>query len=81
MTGSAVSSSGQRARAANLGVGIHFFTSIEQEIEWAKQGANIIMHSSDLVRVRETFTADFQRFREELGDAAGPKGGGGKEVI
>lgn len=59
----------RKARAAGVGAGIHFFTSIEKEIGWAKEGANLIMHSSDLVLMRQTLAADLERFRKELGDS------------
>ena len=66
----AISTIISKSRAADVGVGIHFFMSIDQEIEWSKQGANLIMHSSDIVLVRNTLAADLKRFREELGDDA-----------
>lgn len=69
----AVSTIIKKARAASVGVGIHFYTSIEQEIEWAKQGANIIMHCDDLNLFRRALSADLKRFREELGDETSPK--------
>ena len=57
-----------KSRAAGVGAGIHFFTSQDQEIEWSKQGANLIMHSSDIVLMRNALAADLKRFKEELGD-------------
>ena len=58
----------KKARAAKVGVGIHFSNGIEAEIEWGKQGANLIMHSSDLTLFRSVLSADLKRFREELGE-------------
>jgi 4-hydroxy-2-oxoheptanedioate aldolase len=66
----AISTIIRKARAANVGAGIHFFTSIEQEIAWAKEGANLTMHSSDLVMARQSLHADLERFHRELDDAA-----------
>ncbi len=41
------------ARRHQVGAGIHFWTQIAQEIEWARTaGANLIMHASDAVAVR-----------------------------
>ena len=57
-----------KARAKNVGVGSHFSFGIEQEIGWAKEGANLILHSSDLVVCRDGLTADLKRFHDELGD-------------
>jgi 4-hydroxy-2-oxoheptanedioate aldolase len=65
----AISTIISKARAAGVGAGIHFSTGIEKEIRWAKEGANLIMHSSDTVAVLQTLHKDFKRFRDELGDA------------
>jgi 2-keto-3-deoxy-L-rhamnonate aldolase RhmA len=37
-----------KARAHNIGVGIHYSYDIEQEIGWANEGMNITLHGSDL---------------------------------
>ncbi len=57
-----------KARARNLGVGLHYSFGIEEHIAWAKQGANFIAHSSDLFLTRNALKSDFARFRESLGD-------------
>ena len=64
----AVSTIIREARERNLGVGIHFSGGIEREISWAREGANFIVHSSDIALVREMMEADLARFRRELGD-------------
>ena len=45
-----------------------------QNIGWAKEGANLILHSSDLVVCRDGLTADLKRFHDELGDRPAGKG-------
>ena len=65
----AVSTIIRKCRTAHVGVGIHFSDGIEPEIAWAREGANLIMHSSDNAIVRQTLSADFARFRRELGEA------------
>ena len=35
-----------RCSARGIGVGVHFWESIERELEWAALGANLIVHSS-----------------------------------
>ena len=69
-----------KARAASVGVGIHYSEDMDLEIAWAKEGANFIVHSSDFAIVNKTLSADFRRFREELDGVApakpGEKGGG-----
>jgi staphyloferrin B biosynthesis citrate synthase len=58
-----------KARAANVGVGVHYSDGIEKHIGWAKEGVNFVVHSSDISIVRQTLIADFARFRQELGEA------------
>lgn len=65
----AVSTIIRETRARDLGVGIHFSDGIEREIGWAREGANFIVHSSDIALVREAMAADFTRFRRELRDS------------
>lgn len=60
----------QKARARNIGVGLHYSFGIEEHIEWARKGANLIVHSSDLVLARNALAADMDRFRKSLGDTA-----------
>jgi 2-keto-3-deoxy-L-rhamnonate aldolase RhmA len=57
-----------KARARRVGVGVHFSWGIENELRWAKAGANLILHSSDLALFADTLRADLKRFREECGD-------------
>lgn len=54
------------SRRHGVGVGIHFWESIEQEIAWSKMGANLIMHSADITLFTQKLTEDLARFRAEL---------------
>jgi 4-hydroxy-2-oxoheptanedioate aldolase len=38
----------RRARAAQVGAGIHFWGQLEQEIEWLRCGMNLLIHSTDI---------------------------------
>jgi len=62
-----------KARAKNIGVGIHNCPSVEQEIRLAKAGLNMILHFSDMVMFRNLFHQDLIRLREALGGKAGPE--------
>ena len=53
---------------ANVGVGMHFWDSLQQEIEWAKCGANIFLHSADVLLFTKTLYKDLKEAREALGD-------------
>ena len=61
----------RKAREKDIGAGIHFSTGIEQEIAWARAGANLIMHGGDITLFRDAFRADRERFRSALGETAG----------
>lgn len=56
----------RQCRAHHVGVGIHFSSGIEQEIAWARAGANLIMHSNDVSLFRNALAADLAAFHEAL---------------
>jgi len=60
------------AREHHVGAGIHFWASIDQEIDWCRAGANLIMHSADIHVVRQQLGREFDQIRQALGDA--PRG-------
>lgn len=57
-----------KARAAGVGAGVHFSWGIEPQLEWAREGANLILHSSDFKAAGDALAADIRRLRESLGD-------------
>jgi 4-hydroxy-2-oxoheptanedioate aldolase len=62
----------EKARKANVGAGIHalFEDSVEKEIEWAKMGANLILHSGDINRFTQVMRDDINTLRTVLNDDA-----------
>lgn len=66
----------RRARARGIGAGIHFSTGIDQEIAWAQEeGANLIIHSSDISICQQGMLDDFGTLRKALdGTRPGDKG-------
>jgi 4-hydroxy-2-oxoheptanedioate aldolase len=69
----------EKARAANVGVGVHYFWDpLDQEIDWAKAGANLMLYSGDLSLFGKALKADIGAIKAALGDAATGEGG---EVI
>jgi 4-hydroxy-2-oxoheptanedioate aldolase len=58
----------RKARSKNVGVGIHYSFGIEKEIAWGREGANLILHSSDYFLVKEAIENDLQRFRQAFGE-------------
>jgi hypothetical protein len=49
-------------------VGIHFSQEAELQIQWAKAGANIIMHSSDATLFKQRLSEDITAIRNALQD-------------
>ena len=64
----AVSKIISKVREKGLGVGIHFSQEAELQIKWAKAGANIIMHSSDIAMFQQRLEDDITAIRCALGD-------------
>ncbi len=54
------------ARARDVGAGVHFWLGMDQEIEWARAGGNLVMHSSDLAAFSRTLTAEIAHLRKAL---------------
>lgn len=60
----------QKARSQEVGVGIHFSGDMDLEIAWVKAGANLIMHSSDIVTFSQTLARDFGILKRTLRNTA-----------
>ena len=58
--------------AKGIGVGIHYWANIEQEIDWARHGANMIVHHGDITLFTSALREDLNHMREALGDQAAP---------
>jgi 2-keto-3-deoxy-L-rhamnonate aldolase RhmA len=69
-----------RARAAGVGAGIHFWAGLDQEIDWARAGANLIMHSSDLALFSQGLKRELAEIRQSLGDQEAAERPGPREV-
>jgi 4-hydroxy-2-oxoheptanedioate aldolase len=57
-----------KARARAIGAGIHFWESLDQEIAWARCGANLFLHSADALLFASALRKDLQAARSALGD-------------
>ena len=58
----------KKARARGVGAGIHFWEGLEQEIEWARAGANLFLHSADVLLFTKSLRKDLEQARKALGD-------------
>ena len=58
----------QKARAVNIGAGIHivYGNAMEQELRWARMGANLITHSIDISAFRSALRAEFDAIKTAL---------------
>jgi len=57
-----------RARSRGIGVGIHFWEDLEQEIQWARHGANLFLHSADVLLLTRALREDLAKARQALMD-------------
>jgi len=60
----------RKARARGVGAGIHYWLGTDQEIAWARDGLNLVIHSTDSVLFAQALRADLARLKGALGDAA-----------
>ncbi|MCG6189334.1 HpcH/HpaI aldolase family protein [Maribellus maritimus] len=58
----------QRCLEKNVAVGIHFSETPDRQIKWVKEGANIVMHSSDIAIFSQQLLKDINRIRESGGE-------------
>jgi 2-keto-3-deoxy-L-rhamnonate aldolase RhmA len=58
-----------KARSKNIGGGIHvtYSAGFDKEIEWAKKGANLIIHSADFIAFQLTMSREITAIKEALG--------------
>lgn len=56
------------ARKKGIHIGIHFSLEPERQIQWIKEGINIIVHSFDIALFKEKLQADLKIIRQGAGD-------------
>lgn len=60
----------QTTRKRGFAIGIHFSLEPQRQVFWAKEGANIILHSFDIALFSQRLNEDLHIIRNELGDAS-----------
>lgn len=55
-------------RKKGLAIGIHFSLEPERQVQWMKEGANIIVHSSDIALFSQKLNRDLQIIKTAAGD-------------
>ena len=58
----------KKARKYTLGVGIHFSLEPQRQIDWMKEGVNIIIHSSDMALFSKQLKADINKIQSSAYD-------------
>ncbi|WP_240420683.1 HpcH/HpaI aldolase family protein [Paenibacillus periandrae] len=61
----------QKARSAGVAAGIHYFFGVDQEIAWAKEGMNLLIHASDMTAFSTNMSREIQLIKDALGDHSG----------
>jgi 4-hydroxy-2-oxoheptanedioate aldolase len=62
-----------KARAKNIGVGIHNLPRLDQEIRYSKAGINMILRLADMTLFRKALHEDLSKLRQSLGEEAAPE--------
>ena len=57
-----------KTRSKKLAAGIHFPKGPDRQVKWAKTGANIVLHSSDMFLFVEKLREDLTTIKKALGD-------------
>jgi 4-hydroxy-2-oxoheptanedioate aldolase len=58
-----------KARTKGLAAGIHFPAHPEYQIKWVKEGANIVLHSSDMRLFSQKLSEDLNNIKKAVGDS------------
>jgi 4-hydroxy-2-oxoheptanedioate aldolase len=59
----------RQARAAGVAAGFHSWMGVDREVRWAQEaGLNLIIHSADIIAMRETLSREIGNLRARLGD-------------
>jgi 2-keto-3-deoxy-L-rhamnonate aldolase RhmA len=57
-----------KARRAGLGVGLHYWESLERELYYIRKGANLIVHSTDITEAARGINGALASLRAAVGD-------------
>jgi len=56
-----------KGRARGIGAGVISWLGIAREVEWARAGANLLVHEGDITTFLRAARADFQQLRQKIG--------------
>jgi len=58
-----------KARERNIGAGIHFWGTQEEQVRLVNMGANLLIHKADIILFKEGIRAELADIRERLGES------------
>lgn len=58
----------KKARSQHISAGIHSWMPIDRELVWMEAGLNFLIHSGDIIAMKETLTSEITTLRARLGD-------------
>lgn len=64
----------QQTRAKGLAIGIHFSLEPERQIQWIREGANMVVHSFDIALFTQRLKHDMTVIRDAVGDITASTG-------
>ena len=67
----------RKARAQGRGAGMHFWGGVDQQVRFLEMGCNFMIHSADLLIVRDHLASELNAIRQRMGDL--PQGDGGPD--
>ena len=63
-----------KAREHGRGAGMHYWGGVDQQVRFLEMGCNFMIHSADLLLVRDHLTSELNAIRQHMGDL--PQGEG-----
>jgi len=57
----------RKAHAANVGAGIHFWGEIKQQVRFLKLGANLLIHSADIILFQQHLRTELEAIKKAAG--------------
>jgi len=58
----------RKARARGVAAGMHAWVGVDRFVTWGDAGLNLIIHSADIIAMREKLGSEIRDLRERLGD-------------
>jgi 4-hydroxy-2-oxoheptanedioate aldolase len=68
----------RKARLAGVGAGIHFWGDVQQQTRFLELGANMLIHSADILLFKKHLAEDLEAIRKAAGLGGEDSGEGGE---